>query len=133
MTRRSTIATAVAMAVLSALPALAQAGPDTRQRRCAPLDFSSRGFRNVVAPGDVRILPTDRVVLINKRKPEATRIIFGRATSAHSSVVIVKDCSGTARKHVLTVSGEIDAGEITIDGNYGSQGFRRVGAAWMIQ
>lgn len=111
----------------------AQVSPDNQPRRCAPLEFSAGNFRNVTEPGDVRILPTDQVVLINKRKPEATRVIFGRATSSHSSVVIVKDCSGTAQKHILTISGEIDVGEITIDGNYGAQAFRRVGAAWMIQ
>ncbi|MDF0581263.1 hypothetical protein [Bradyrhizobium yuanmingense] len=133
MTRKISIALAFATAVLSALPASAQTGPDINQRRCAPLDFASGNFRNVTEPGDVRILPTDKVVLINKRKPEATRVIFGRATSAHSSVVTVKDCSGTAQKYVLTISGAIDAGGITIDGNYGTQVFRRVGAAWMIQ
>ncbi|WP_375308397.1 hypothetical protein WI560_13515 [Bradyrhizobium sp. A11] len=103
-------------------------------RRCASTDFqSTREYRNVVGPGDVHVQPGDQVILINKRKPETTRVIFGRATSAHSSVVIVKDCSGTAQKHVLTISGAIDAGEVTIDGNYGTYAFRRVGAAWMIQ
>jgi hypothetical protein len=69
--------------------AFAQTSPDNRLRRCAPREFSSRNFRNVTEPGDVRILLTDQVVLINKRTP--------------------------------------------IDGNYGSQSFRRVGARWMIQ
>ncbi|WP_146101241.1 hypothetical protein [Bradyrhizobium sp. AC87j1] len=102
--------------------------------RCAPLDFASNGeFRNVTESGDVRIGPGDKVVLINKRKPEATRVVFDRATRAYSSVVIVKDCSGTARDSVVTISGEIDAGEISIDGNWGSIGFRRVGSRWMIQ
>ncbi|RTE92449.1 hypothetical protein [Bradyrhizobium sp. LVM 105] len=124
---------AIAMAVLSALPALAQSSPETNLRRCAPLDFSSGNFRNVTEPGDVRILPTDQVVLINKVKPEATRVIFGRATSVLSLFVLIKDCSGTAQKYVLTISGEIDVGETTIDGNYGIAAFRRVGDAWMIQ
>jgi hypothetical protein len=102
--------------------------------RCAPLDFASDGeFRNVTEPGDVRIVPTDKTVLINKRKPEATRVIFGAATSKHSPVVIVKDCSGTAYTFVLTISGVIDAGEVTIDGNYGSQAFGRIGDGWMTQ
>lgn len=108
--------------------------PADHPQRCAPVNFPSNGeFRNVTQPGDVRILPTDKVVLVNKRTPEATQVIFGRATSAHSPVVIVKDCSGTAHKFILTISGEIDVGEITIDGNYGSQGFRRVGNRWMVQ
>lgn len=130
----SKISLLVAFAVaLLCSPALAQTSLEITQRRCAPLNFASSKFRNVTESGDVRILPTDLVVLINKRKPEATRVIFGRATSSYSSVVIVKDCSGTAQKHILTISGEIDVGEITIDGNYGAQAFRRVGAAWMIQ
>ena len=113
--------------------AFAQVSPENQPRRCAPLWFSAGNFRNVTEPGDVRILPTDQVVLINKRKPEATRVIFGLATSVLSPFIVIKDCSGTAQKHVLTISGEIDAGEITIDSNYGTQAFRRVGAAWMIQ
>ena len=103
-------------------------------QRCAPIDFpSDADFRNITEPGDVRILPTDKTVLINKRTPEATRVIFGPATSAHSSLVIVKDCSGTAPEFNLTISGEIDASEVTIDGNYGTWALRRVGNRWMIQ
>jgi hypothetical protein len=122
---------AVAIALLCA-PALAQAG--AQPIRCAPLNFASNGeFRNVTEPGDVRILPVDKVVLINKRKPEPTRVIFDRATKSRSSVIVVKDCSGTARDFVVTISGEIDAGEVTIDGNYGSWALRRAGDRWMIQ
>lgn len=128
----SRLLVAFAVALLCS-QALAQTSPEATLRRCAPLEFSAGNFRNVIEPGDVRILPMDQVVLINKRKPEATRVIFGRATSVHSPLVVIKDCSGTAQKHVLTVSGEIDGGEITIDGNYAAQAFRRVGAAWMIQ
>lgn len=122
--------------VIAALAWMALGGTALSEHsaRCAPLDFRSDGeFRNVTEPGDVHILSTDKTVLINKRIPEATRVIFGRGTSKHSSVVIVKDCSGTANKFVVTMSGAIDVGEITIDGNYGSVAFRRVGAAWMVQ
>ena len=127
---------ALALCLLT-VPACAQSfsgypGPD--QGRCISVDHPSDAhFRNVTAPGDIRVLSTDEVILVNKRIPEATRVIFDRATSQHSAVVIVKDCSGTARNFVLTISGEIDAGEVTIDGNYGSQALRRVGNRWMIQ
>lgn len=104
------------------------------QERCVPLDYPlNANFRNVTAPGDIRVLPTDEVILVNKRIHEATRIIFGRATREHSAVVIAKDRSGTANKFALTISGEIDAGEVVIDGNYESQALRRVGDRWMIQ
>jgi hypothetical protein len=102
--------------------------------RCVPLDYpSNANFRNVTAPGDIPVLLTDKVILVNKRIPEATRVIFGRATPQYSTSVIVKDCSGTANKFALTISGEIDAGEVVIDGNYGSQVLRRVGDRWIIQ
>lgn len=129
----SFVLTLAPLITLLSTAAFAQVSPDTQKRRCAPLNFSSGNFRNVTEPGDVRILPTDQVVLINKRKPEVTRVIFGRATSAYSPFVVIKDCSGSAQKYVLTISGKIDVGEITIDGNYGSADFRRVGDAWMIQ
>ncbi|MBR1190072.1 hypothetical protein JQ558_14525 [Bradyrhizobium sp. AUGA SZCCT0160] len=117
----------------AAFVALTLSGAAAEPNRCAPLDFKSNEFRNVTEPGDVHILPTDKTVLINKRKPEPTRVIFGRATSAHSPVVIVKDCSGTAYQHALTLSGQIDIRVITIDGNYATQALRRVGNRWMTQ
>ena len=104
------------------------------QERCVPLDYpSNTNFRNVITPGDIRVLLTDKVILVNKGIPEATRVIFDRPTPQYSAVVIVKDCSGTANKFALPISGEIDAGEVVIDGNYGSQVLRHVGDWWMIQ
>jgi hypothetical protein len=116
-------------AVLSC-PSVASAATDNR---CVPLDFPSDShFRNVTAPGDIRVLPSDEVILVNKRTPEATRVIFGPATSKYSRVVVVKDCNGTANKFNVSISGEIDA-EIVIDGNYATQSLRRVGNRWMLQ
>jgi hypothetical protein len=116
-------------AVLSC-PSAASAATDNR---CVPLDFPSDShFRNVTAPGDIRVLPSDEVILVNKRTPETTRVIFGPATSNYSSVVIVKDCSGTASKFNVPISGEVDA-EVVIDGNYATQSLRRVGSRWMLQ
>jgi hypothetical protein len=85
---------------VAAVAWIALSGPamSDQARRCVPLEFQSNAeFRNVTEAGDVRVQPTDKVILINKAIPEATRVIFGGATSAHSPVVIVKDCSGTAR------------------------------------
>jgi hypothetical protein len=128
---------------LACAPAYAQVTPGASplfpssgnlEGRCISPDYpSNANFRNVTAPGDIRVLPTDKMILVNKRIPEVTSVIFGRATSKHSAVVIVKDCSGTAQKFVVKISGEIDAGEVVIDGNYGSQGLRQVGDRWMIQ
>jgi hypothetical protein len=115
-------------------PRSSAAAGTSLQGRCVALDYpSNTNFRNVTAPGDIRVLPTDEVILVNKRIPEATRVIFDHATPRHSPLIVVKDCSGTANKFALTISGEIDAGEVVMDGNYGSQVLRRVGDRWMIQ
>lgn len=100
--------------------------------RCVDLPFETAdpSIRNIPGPGVAAVKPGDELILVNYDHGGVT-VSLGDARG-FSKPIKVKDCAGVAFLHPIKITGKIDVGDWTIDGNGGYATFYPLGSTWVM-